>query len=766
MGQRRAPAAGDASDRNDQDLARLLAPVVTFGTSALVWAARAAWAKWQARRLAQEQGGPPHGPGDPPDPGGQPPHEPAEEDVELDDELDKTDCVDETTLREVAIALLEYLPLLLTDDPAAVAELSGEITRVLGLPPGRARERLLRLLLEETRPRLRSWVLTWLRSAASDDRAKLLPKMWLEGRDQDDQTPLSVGTGYTAVLMVGDEGSDHRYGGLLTRWVVASSTVRLEAHPDDPGVVVSEPPDRGGWLATFEMRLPEEGDATRRRLRITPVVASEAQLEADVYVGADLYRRLILALTVAETGGADADHAPTVAGPVVELVRAGRLSLAHAGLASEAEWQRPHRRVFVVADGSGSGAQVHCEELGLGLLSSWPAMPGEVQKLVKDVRGALDGLRQAFPDYFESITAERLAEDLAASPPPASWADGEDDACPGPFREQWSAVAEGRELWNLAYYGHQLYQAVFDEHLRSSCMDKLEPGDLVNVICYDGWGGRVVPHLPLPLMYTNEVISGVPVDPTRFLGLRHRIAYTRRPSDGSRALGSWKLTTRAHILYEAAQASDAVATESRRHAAELARWQTDDGRTRFLPGGAPLTEVTQFLASPGPTPVSLLYFYCHSGDRAGPYLRLGPTNADTDIVRAMDMGTKPFEDRPLVFVNACGSSAADPGEFNPFMNLFLNRHCRAYIGTETRVPPCVAARFATAFFTALYGTAWDVQAPVGEAVAQARRFLWRRYRNLGGLFYSYVNDYLLYAAEHEHVASLQASSATHAEDAQ
>jgi hypothetical protein len=43
----------------------------------------------------------------------------------------------------------------------------------------------------------------------------------------------------------------------------------------------------------------------------------------------------------------------------------------------------------------------------------------------------------------------------------------------------------------------------------------------------------------------------------------------------------------------------------------------------------------------------------------------------------------------------------------------------------------------------------------GEAAFQARMFLWRNYRNLGGLFYTYVNQYELYMADDAEVTALQ-----------
>lgn len=46
------------------------------------------------------------------------------------------------------------------------------------------------------------------------------------------------------------------------------------------------------------------------------------------------------------------------------------------------------------------------------------------------------------------------------------------------------------------------------------------------------------------------------------------------------------------------------------------------------------------------------------------------------------------------------------------------------------------------------------------SVAQARRFLWDRYRSLGGLFYDFVDDYLVYAADDADVTALGAATQT------
>jgi hypothetical protein len=125
------------------------------------------------------------------------------------------------------------------------------------------------------------------------------------------------------------------------------------------------------------------------------------------------------------------------------------------------------------------------------------------------------------------------------------------------------------------------------------------------------------------------------------------------------------------------------------------------------------------------------------------------------ILRRSDIGSSRLADAPVVFVNACSTNVAEPLLANRLMELFFIRNCRAYIGTETEVPAPLAARFATTFFSFLYGAAGRGIAPAGEAIAQARRFLWTEYQNIGGLFYNYVNDYALYAADDQIVAGLR-----------
>ena len=108
-----------------------------------------------------------------------------------------------------------------------------------------------------------------------------------------------------------------------------------------------------------------------------------------------------------------------------------------------------------------------------------------------------------------------------------------------------------------------------------------------------------------------------------------------------------------------------------------------------------------------------------------------------------DFGRKDLSGEPFVFVNACNSATGNAYELNQLEQMFFKRGCRAFMGTEVRVPVVLAARYAQIFFH-LFEQAIDGKHLVaGEAAALARRYLWMNYRNVGGLFYSYIHHYEL-----------------------
>lgn len=74
--------------------------------------------------------------------------------------------------------------------------------------------------------------------------------------------------------------------------------------------------------------------------------------------------------------------------------------------------------------------------------------------------------------------------------------------------------------------------------------------------------------------------------------------------------------------------------------------------------------------------------------------------------------------RPLVFMNACGTSVINATTSASFQEWFLANGHRGFIGTETAVPDKVAAVFAQGLYNALL----DGQ-PLGQAMVLARRRL-------------------------------------------
>jgi hypothetical protein len=168
-------------------------------------------------------------------------------------------------------------------------------------------------------------------------------------------------------------------------------------------------------------------------------------------------------------------------------------------------------------------------------------------------------------------------------------------------------------------------------------------------------------------------------------------------------------------------------------------------------------ELLKLLNDPQPSPTSVLYMFCQCNTGAGnnPILRFGSTNDPANVITQLDFGTASLADRPLVFANACTTVAADPYMANELEEAFFDRDCRAFVGTETKVPIVFASRFAEIFFQFFYRLLDESPMAGGEALAQTRLFLWTHYRNIGGLFYSYVNQYDLFVAREDEVLALR-----------
>jgi hypothetical protein len=726
--------------------------------------------------------------------------------------------VDEWELRTLAAALRPELAGLV---PAArAAELDTLIAAALDLAPGRAKAELRAILLLHADPLVLEWVKARLptrpvqfrgyapggpghhwpgdtvrqspgdtQAWSPDTRAGIDERVLsfrIPALDSVRQAALTEGERYTAVFMAGEGTAGNLFGGdaaaaltdvpaqgLATRWTVLSRTARLTAL--GPGVTVNGPGADSDpqWTATFPLFILASGDSAQRRLALTPLAAPQARLDVVIRAGDDVYRQLTVSLRVlpAEPEAGRGPAAATVpggaprgvpAGGPVAVIEERMVPARQAGLLPAADWQRPARKLSVFV--TGDQALVTCQETDFEEVFPWRPRQDAVETAVAAVREALGRLRDSVPGYFGRIGAENVLPMLTGGYTPSpDWTATDRDGRAAAADGGWAAVSASRELGKLAYEGSLLHRAVFGDALAELIEAELRPGDQLRLTWRDG-SGSWVPYLPLHLMYGGAAPEpDEPTDPDRFFGLRYRLARLTRPVPKSRALGHWSRTTRAHLLYWGSGPGDMVADEAARHRRELATWQPALmlPPSSLAPGaGAPgARELGKFLRAPEPAPVSLLYFYCHSrgGAATVPALRFGAaTGADSELER-FDMGSGHLPDAPLVFVNACDTSAAAPLLANQLRELFLSRGCRGYIGTETEVPAVLAARFATVFFSFLYGSQGRAMAPVGEAVAQARRFLWTEYRSIGGLFYSYVGDYSLYAADEVTVASLRAA---------
>jgi hypothetical protein len=434
------------------------------------------------------------------------------------------------------------------------------------------------------------------------------------------------------------------------------------------------------------------------------------------------------------------------------VTQARQLPVRHTGLVPCRSWQTPDRRLDLTF--FPPQVMVRTSD-GLMDAVDWRPEPS-ARRLLQSVRQDLDDFRKAHSEYLDAIDPDDLAASLERVTPASDW---RFSTGPADRRhlQTWYQVATSDELRRLATRGNQLYEAMFraGTPLRK-WIDDLQPGDRLDVTWF-GQDEQLISHVPWALMYRPPAPKpGSIVDPAGFLGLRLRIAYKpHRMRAYTRALGELRETTRAHILYWGGTANDETAAEAMRHKQELAGWGP-----LVLPSGQDYRkrEVSRFLATPKPSPVSVLYLYCRCNRGArDPVLQFGSTNGPEDLIDLIDIGGDQLDDQPLAFLNGCDTAYAQPFFSNELEDLFLDRGCRAFIGTEAKVPIGLAARFAATFFTLLYR---DHGCPVsaGEAFAQARKFLWDEYRNLGGLLYSYVNDYDLFAASDERVAALRQAS--------
>jgi hypothetical protein len=594
---------------------------------------------------------------------------------------------------------------------------------------------------------------------------------WVEERADGSSEPLVVDEPYTLSFKVGspvtgsllsgqDTGvreSDIPERGLYTTWTITSSSVELQSISSEVMVRTRESAAEPSWAARFNLNVGREMDSDTVKIRIIPRRNDLAQLNILIDVFGDPWREFTIDLSVRPAEVAEQEPAT---GPVAKIV--DEIILKPANQVSPYtwhEWTTPSGTLSLNVDNDG-GLWVQgrvIDQNGVEEVfsdSGWGGQKSRVSGLIGLVRAKAEDFRATHQSYLNDIEADDLLQRLQAFEPIYDWAhipDQADDA----HRAAWNDVATSKELRELAQAGYVLYERCFpndDKTPVRGWLDRLSPGYRLDIRWLES-ANEAVTHMPWGLMYMRD--TSQPIDPIYFMGMRFRINYVKRRVASRIDLGAPDVAFRSHYLYWGADELDPVAEEARRQR-EL--WSTL-GQKVVLPEASPevdsLERLISFLGNPQPSPMTLLYFFCQCtfDQNKSPELWFGLNENQRDIINLlMDVHGGDFPDRPLVFMNACGTAAADPDKVNELEIFFAGRKARAYIGTEALVPIQLASRFATVFFYFFYRQANADPIAAGEAVSQARMFLWSHFRNIGGLLYTYVDQFNVFLADAHEVS--------------
>jgi hypothetical protein len=592
---------------------------------------------------------------------------------------------------------------------------------------------------------------------------------WIEERPEGLGDPLRAGEAYTLSFQVGHglasttlfpgpeavvPDAEVPEAGLETEWVVVSRHVELAPLTPDVSVRVAQVDGAEHWTARFSLVIRREVASEIRRLRIVPRPEEPWDLQVVVYAGREVYRELSIRLAAERPAGDGS--AATIHGDVQHA------PLDHLNLGNVHEWTSPPGELAVAVLGQLAYVK---GDVGPGYVDQatrWYGAQGAVAGPIKNLREAAERFRSRWEQYLNDVDADDLIRRLRRPPLQDDWGALPDQA-DAAHRQRWDEVAASQELRDLAVEGHVLYESFFPagSELRG-WLDRLYPGHRLDISWVrandpSGW----IPHVPWGLMYLPDPPApGAPVDPMGFLALRFRLGYFAHDAmrEGSKALGGPDRAHRAYLLFWGSREGDATGLESRWQREQWSSWTNQV----FLPGPTPGAEakqaVLELLYDPKPAPTTVLYLFCQAsvGQGNDPVLRFGDTIQPVDVIGRTELGSTLLADRPLVFANACTTSSGDPYVANELEASFFRRGCRAYLGTETKVPIRIASRFAAIFFHFFYRQITPRPLAAGEAATQARLLLWTAYRNIGGIFYTYVNQYELFMATDEEVSALRA----------
>jgi nucleoid DNA-binding protein len=600
------------------------------------------------------------------------------------------------------------------------------------------------------------------RQSSRRRRGEKYVNAWVSGRGAQRTAPLRVGETYALNINVGErrdlnlaqgettiDTSAFPPEGLDTEWLLSAPGIELQSPPGrDIEIVAGN--EQEPWTASFKLHIPKDADSETSVLAVTPRRADAGHIDAIVLAGGEVYRRLSIVLSVRRPGAAPpVRKAALVQDDTIETpARYTHLRTLH-------EWTTPPGRLSILVQPSYAIVRGSAGTLDIDDRVAWTAVSAYISAPIRRVRSAAEAFRSAWQDYLNDIDPRdllgRLREPIAGYGAMTESADEQHERA-------WRAARRSPELRELASAGRSLYDAVFQpgSDLRK-WLDLLRPGHRVDISWQNrdpGW----VPGVPWGLMYAGNPNRAV--DPMEFLALKLRIGYwSHAVKEGSKALGAPDAVNRGNLLYwRSGKDDDLTAREAEWQRREFSPW----GKQLFWPIDAsaknPKKEIVRALTRPTPRPVGVLYLYCQSSfgtDTDGPLLTFSDP-ARAAGVASSELGIAQLADRPLVFANACTTAAGEPYESNPLEDVFFQRGCRAFLGTEIRVPIQLASRFARVFFEFFYRRTAPEPLAAGEAVGQTRLFLWHHYRNLGGLFYAYVNQYELFLADDDEVAAMHA----------
>jgi hypothetical protein len=531
--------------------------------------------------------------------------------------------------------------------------------------------------------------------------------------------------------------------GLKTEWMVIADGADLGAA--DTAVTIDHDTAEGRTvaLARFKLLVPRDQDSVTVSIAFTPNTPGP-HLHILIFVRRQLYRSFEIALKADDDAHGRHDR-------FLPLSAERMLGLAsEMSLAPPFEWTTPPGELTVWlgggmanAYGDVSTALGSRDEVRTFVLQS---AASDLAGHIKNVRASAERFRGQHDAYLNAIDRGDLDARLGRWQPAYDWSHLPLEADVA-HQQAWEVVARSPELRDLALDGYTLFRKMFQRTDLLDWLASLLPGHRLNIVSLPVPG--TIPNVPFGLMYVlDPPKAGEPVDPMGFAGLRFRLEYRAHDvPDTAKALVGASGGHRVNVLYWGSNAADQTLQEAD---AQRAAWGALPNQ-RFVPAqnsADPRAEVLATLADPKPSPVAILYFFCQCSVGSGndPVLEFTDSFDVADAIRRNDLGVTSLADRPLIFANACTTASGDPYVANLLESEFFARDCRGFLGTETKVPIGLASRFAEIFFRFFERRITSEPLSAGESVAQTRLCLWTSYRNIGGLFYTYVNQYELFMA--------------------